>query len=65
MVKTKRTPLDWLIVIGATAILAAFAAIARAPQIPVHWGWVAALALAMLGMLAGCGVVLWRTTRFS
>jgi drug/metabolite transporter (DMT)-like permease len=65
IVKTKRTALDWLIVLGATAILAAFAVIARAPQIPVHWGWVAVLALAMLGMLAACGVVLWRTTRFS
>jgi drug/metabolite transporter (DMT)-like permease len=64
-VTAKRTALDWLIVVGATAILAAFATIARAPQIPVHWGWVLALGLVMLGMLAGCGVVLWRTTRFS
>lgn len=64
-VKTKRTWLDWLIVAGATAILAAFAAMARAPQIAVHWGWVLALALVMLAMLAGCGALLWRTTRFS
>jgi drug/metabolite transporter (DMT)-like permease len=64
-VKTKRTLLDWLIVAGATAILAVFAIMARAPQIPVRWGWVAGLAVLMAGMLAGCGVALWRTTRFA
>jgi drug/metabolite transporter (DMT)-like permease len=64
-VRTKRTWLDWAIVVGATAILGGFAAMARAPQISVHWGWVGALALVMLGLLAGCGAALWRTTRFA
>jgi len=63
--KNGRTWVDWLIVSGATATLVGFATMAHAPQISVHWGWVAALALLMLGALAGCGVALWRTTRFA
>jgi hypothetical protein len=31
----------------------------------VHWGWATTLVLVMLGVLAACGVALWRTTRFS
>jgi drug/metabolite transporter (DMT)-like permease len=61
----RRTWVDWLIVAGATAILVAFASIARRPQIAVSWSWVGALALAMLALLAACGVALWRTTRFA
>jgi glucose uptake protein GlcU len=61
----RRTWVDWLVVSVATATLVGFAAMARAPQIPVHWGWAAVLTLATVGMLVGCGVALWRTTRFS
>lgn len=61
----KRSWLDWLIVAGATGILIAFATMARAPQIPVRWGWVSGLTLLMLGMLVACGAALWRTTRFA
>jgi glucose uptake protein GlcU len=61
----RRTWIDWLIVSAATATLIAFAAIARAPQLSVHWGWATTLVLVMLGVLAACGVALWRTTRFS
>jgi hypothetical protein len=39
--------------------------VARAPQIALRWEWVAVLAVATLGMLAGAGVALWRTTRFN
>jgi hypothetical protein len=31
----------------------------------LRWDWAAALTLAMLGILAGCSVALWRTTRFN
>jgi glucose uptake protein GlcU len=61
----RRTWIDWLIVGAATATLLGFAAIARAPQLSVHWGWATALVLAMLATLVACGVALWRTTRFS
>jgi hypothetical protein len=61
----RRTWIDWLIVGGATATLVGFAAMARAPQIPVRWNWVVALGVAMFAALAGCGVALWRTTRFN
>ena len=60
-----RTWVDWLIVVGATTVLAAFASIARAPQIPVHWGWIVALTILMLGALTAGGLALWRTTRFN
>jgi glucose uptake protein GlcU len=61
----RRTWVDWLIVGVATATLLGFAAIARAPQLSVHWGWATALVLAMVATLAGCGSALWRTTKFS
>jgi drug/metabolite transporter (DMT)-like permease len=61
----RRTWLDWVVVLGATAILVAFAAVAQAPAIAVRWEWMGGLALVMLALLAGCGVTLWRTTRFS
>ncbi|MDQ3950568.1 MAG: GRP family sugar transporter [Gemmatimonadota bacterium] len=60
----RRTWVDWLIVGVATATLVGFAAIAEAPQLSVNWGWVAGLTLLMLGVMAACGVALWRTTRF-
>jgi drug/metabolite transporter (DMT)-like permease len=61
----RRTWLDWLIVAAATAVLVAFATVARAPEIHARWSWAAALAIVMLGVAAGCGMALWRTTRFS
>jgi drug/metabolite transporter (DMT)-like permease len=61
----RRTWVDWLLVSAATATLIGFAAIARAPQLSIHWGWAAALVAVMLGALVACGVALWRTTRFS
>jgi drug/metabolite transporter (DMT)-like permease len=61
----RRTWVDWLVVGVATAILIAFAAMAEAPQIALRWGWAAALTAAMLAILVGCGLALWRTTRFT
>jgi drug/metabolite transporter (DMT)-like permease len=63
--KHRRTWVDWLVVSAATATLIGFAAIAEAPQLSVAWEWVAGLTLLMLGIMVGCGVALWRTTRFS
>lgn len=64
-IQYRRTWVDWLVVSGATAILIGFAAVARAPQLSIAWGWAAILALVTLGMLAGCGLALWKTTRFA
>ena len=64
-VVTRRTALDWVIVVAATAILVGFATIAERPSIAIHGAWAVALVAATLGVLAACGVALWRTTRFS
>jgi drug/metabolite transporter (DMT)-like permease len=64
----RRTWVDWVLVVGATAALIGFAAVAQAPelsQLSLRWEWVAALTVALLAVLAGCGVALWRTTRFN
>jgi glucose uptake protein GlcU len=61
----RRSWVDWLIVGTATAVLVAFAAVARAPQIAADWGWAAVLVVVMLVVAAACGTALWRATRFS
>lgn len=61
----RRTWVDWLVVAVATATLVAFAMMAEAPRIALQWQWVVVLVVAMLAVLVGCGVALWRTTRFS
>jgi drug/metabolite transporter (DMT)-like permease len=60
----RRTPLDWLLVATATAILVAFAAIARIPHLSFRWGPALILAAAILLLFLLCGRHLWRTTRF-
>ena len=60
----RRTFLDWLIVAGATAVFVAFATLAEAPQMAFDLGWALVLKLAMLALLVGAGVALWRATRF-
>jgi len=60
----KRGALDWLIVAIATAILVAFAAIARVPELSFHWGPALLLVIALFALLVISGASLWRTTRF-
>ena len=57
--------IDWVVVAAATATLIAFATMARAPQLPFDSEWAVGLALVTIGVLAGCGLALWRTTRFN
>jgi drug/metabolite transporter (DMT)-like permease len=59
-----RTVWDWLIVAAATAVFVGFATLAEAPRLAFDPAWALVLALAMLGLLVGGGVALWRTTRF-
>jgi hypothetical protein len=54
-----------LIVSAATLTLAGFALLARAPEIAFRWEWAAALVGTLLVALAGCGLALWRATRFN
>jgi hypothetical protein len=50
---------------GAVGIFAALGAIARVHQMEIRMEWLAALSLAMLLVLIGGGVALWRITRFA
>jgi len=59
-----RSVLDWLLIIGTTALFAALAIVSKPPQVDVNFGWAAALSVVMFTLMASCGVVLWRTTRF-
>jgi hypothetical protein len=65
LVARRRGWLDWLIVAVATAVLVAFASVARAPEIEARWGPAVALVIVMLVVAALGGAALWRTTRFS
>jgi len=57
--------LDWVLVAVTTGIFIGVATVAQVPRIALNWGWVAGLTLAMLGFLVGCGLALYRTTRFN
>lgn len=63
--KPSRSALDWLLVIAATSVFVFFAAMARVPQISLHWGPAALLTGALFFLLIICGLALWRTTRFN
>jgi len=62
---SRRTLIDWLLVCSVTAIFGALAAMARLPSVDIDLRWAAAVSVAMLLLLVGCGIALWRTTRFS
>jgi drug/metabolite transporter (DMT)-like permease len=59
-----RTVLDWLLILGTTALFAVLALMAKLPTVEISVAWAAALTIAMLALLATCGIALWRTTRF-
>jgi len=63
-ISNRRTLLDWLLILTTTGLFVALASMARAPQVAIRTGWAIALTLAMLALLATCGVALWRTTHF-
>jgi glucose uptake protein GlcU len=62
--KPSRNGLDWLLIVAATSVFVIFAAMARVPQMSLHWGPAALLTAAMFLLLFICGLALWRTTRF-
>lgn len=59
-----RTFVDWLLILGTSGVFVALALMARLPHMDISLGWAAALVIAMLLLLATCGISLWRTTRF-
>ena len=61
---TSRTILDWLLILGTTGLFVVLATMAKLPHMDIGVGWAAALTVAMLALLATCGIALWRTTRF-
>jgi glucose uptake protein GlcU len=63
-VVSRRGIVDWIVVAAATGVFIYFSSIAGVPR--MDFGWVAAgiLSVVSLGMLAVCGVVIWRTTGF-
>lgn len=61
---SRRTIVDWLLILTTTALFAILAAIAKLPYVKFNSGWAAVLTVAMLALLATCGISLWRTTDF-
>jgi drug/metabolite transporter (DMT)-like permease len=61
---SRRTWVDWVLIAGTTGVFVALASIAQVPRVGIHFGWAAALTVAMLALLVSCGTALWRTTRF-
>jgi drug/metabolite transporter (DMT)-like permease len=62
--KPVRNGLDWLLVGVATGVFVFLGAMARVPQMSLHWGAMAILSVASVVLLLVCGLALWRTTRF-
>jgi len=62
---SRRNFVDWLLVGGVTAIFVALAVMARLPRLDFDLRWAAAVSAAMVLLLVGCGIALWRTTRFN
>src|SRR6266849_2157800 len=63
--KPSRSALDWLLVALATSAFVIFAAMARVPQMSLHWTAAALLTAVLFLFLVICGLALWRTTRFN
>ena len=61
--RTRRRPIDWVLVLVATVIILWFGSQAHVPALHVAWGWAAFLTLVLLGFLVVSGVSLWRATR--
>lgn len=59
-----RSPLDWLLILGTTALFVLLATVARLPRMEISVGWALVLAAAMIILLSSCAIALWRTTRF-
>jgi len=61
---SRRTPIDWLLMISATGLFAVLATMAKLPHAEIGLGWAVALTVATLTLLVTCAIALWRTTQF-
>ena len=59
-----RSIVDWVLIIGTTALFIVLATVAKAPNVAMNAAWAFLLSIAMVSLLLACGVALWRTTRF-
>jgi drug/metabolite transporter (DMT)-like permease len=59
-----RTILDWVLILGTTALFVALAAFSKFPHVPISSSWAMVLCIAMLALIATCAIALWRTTGF-
>jgi drug/metabolite transporter (DMT)-like permease len=59
-----RTALDWLLILGTTALFAVLAFVAKMPSVGISAGWALVITVASLSLLIVCGIALWRTTSF-
>ena len=60
----RRSPLDWALIIGTTALFVILAFAAKTPSVGFSTAWAVALAIAMLTLMVTCGIALWRVTKF-
>ena len=63
-VRKRRNWFDWILLSGATVVIVWFALQARIPELHVDWTSMVALVIAMLALLIGSGIALFRLTRF-
>jgi drug/metabolite transporter (DMT)-like permease len=59
-----RTIVDWLLILGTSAVFIALAGMARLPHLEIGLGWAMVLIAAMLVLMVTGALALWRTTRF-
>jgi hypothetical protein len=59
-----RSLIDWVLILGTTALFIVLASVASLPRMQISMTWAVALTTAMLALLAAGGFALWRTTRF-
>jgi len=62
---TRRSWVDWAVVLLATAVLVGFGLVARVPELALEWRAMAALVGVSGVLLVGTGWALWRTTGFN
>jgi drug/metabolite transporter (DMT)-like permease len=60
-----RTILDWVLVGGVTALFVALAGVAEIPRAEINLKWALVISVAMVALLIGGGMALWRRTRFN
>jgi drug/metabolite transporter (DMT)-like permease len=60
----RRSVVDWIVIVGATAVFFILGMVAMQPELPLHGAWAAVLSAVLVAAAIACGSRLWRTTRF-